>query len=118
MVNTGLVMSKHLQDELVKEVCESSGTDLNECNKTNGNGPEELLEDTTAIKDGTNDADDHSLRDTSQGDNFAGNAAGSNPKELDKEAKLGDVTMSTLPRRTQHLRMKTRKASELNFCDF
>ena len=91
MVNTGLVMSKHLQDELVKEVCESSGTELNECNKAKSDGPEEPLQYTAAMKDGADDADDHSLRDTSQGDNFAGNAPGSDPKELDKEAGLEDV---------------------------
>ena len=78
---------------------------------------EEPLKDTTALKNGANDADDHNLRDTSQGDKFASNAAGSDPKELSKEAGPKDVPTSTPPRRTQCLRKKTRKASELNFCD-
>ena len=49
---------------------------------------EEPLKDTTALKNGADDADDHNLRDTSQGSNFAGNATDSDPEELGKEAGI------------------------------
>ena len=65
----------------------------------NCESPEEPLKDTTGLKNG------------------AGNATDSNLKELGKEDGTKDVATSTPPRRTQRLRKKTRKASELNVCD-
>ena len=57
LVKAGLEMSEPLQDELVKEICESSEAGLNEINETEGDGPEEPLED-TATQDGVTVAND------------------------------------------------------------
>ena len=61
--------------------------------ETEGAGSEETLEDVTA--------GDHDLRDADQGDLVAGNATGSDQKELGKETGLDDVATSAPLRRTQ-----------------
>ena len=65
LVRAGLEMSKHLQDELVKESCESYGAGLTETNETEGDGPDEPPEGAAALEDDTNDTNDHNLRDIS-----------------------------------------------------
>ena len=80
----------------------------------NCDSPKEPLKDIAALEDVTDDADDHDLRDTSQGDLSTGDGAGSGPKELGKETRLEDVASSAPLRRTQRSRKKTRKAFELD----
>ena len=100
-------------DDVPKEICklnkvirELFEADLEERGETEGTGPEEMLDDVTA-----DDADNHDLRDTGQGDVVAGSAAGSDPKELGREAGLVDVATNMPLRRTQRFRKQTRKAA-------
>ena len=91
------------EDAGPKEMSRDNGQENVTANNTKGDSPDESLKEPGIKKSAA-----EKIYET----------AGENPKELLKDAAtLEDVAANTPLMRTQRFRKKTRKASELDFCD-